>query len=422
MKVKIGEVSELLRGVSYKKNDAKESSSGADDILVLRGGNIQDGKIFRKPTDEVFVDKSLVNHKQFLKKGDVVIVGSTGSSNLIGKAAIVDEDYDSISFGAFLMLIRPREDINAKYFDYYFLSSEYRNAIRELSSGVNINNIRKEYIENLEIPLPPLPEQERIVAKLDTLFAHLEQTKKRLEQIPVLLKQFRQAVLTQAVTGKLTEEWRTGKELGEVILEIKTTSFRKFNQKTPSKWKVIAFGDFAQIKSNLANPNQYWSLPMIAPDNIEKETGKLINIPLVSEIQPKSGKHHYNERVILYSKIRPYLSKLTIADFEGLCSADMYPITCKMNLNYLYYYMLSQEFLRFATSAGERSVLPKINQKSLEIIPVPVPPKEEQTEIVRRVESLFAKADAIEARYKVLKELVDKLPQAILGKAFRGEV
>ena len=96
MKVKIGEVSDLIRGVSYKKNDAKESSGSEDDVLVLRGGNIQDGKIFRNPNDEVFVDKSLVSERQFLRKGDVVIVGSTGSSNLIGKAAIVDNDYSNM--------------------------------------------------------------------------------------------------------------------------------------------------------------------------------------------------------------------------------------------------------------------------------------------------------------------------------------
>jgi type I restriction enzyme S subunit len=93
-----------------------------------------------------------------------------------------------------------------------------------------------------------------------------------------------------------------------------------------------------------------------------------------------------------------------------------------MNLNYLYYYMLSQEFLKFATTAGERSVLPKINQKSMEVIPVPVPSSQEQTEIVRRVENLFAKADAIEEKYKQLKEKIENLPQAVLAKAFRGEI
>ena len=84
--------------------------------------------------------------------------------------------------------------------------------------------------------------------------------------------------------------------------------------------------------------------------------------------------------------------------------------------------MLSSEFLAFATTAGERIVLPKINQKSLNVIPVPIPPLEEQEEIVRRVQSLFEKLDTIEQRYQTLKIKLENLPQALLYKAFKGEL
>ena len=100
----------------------------------------------------------------------------------------------------------------------------------------------------------------------------------------------------------------------------------------------------------------------------------------------------------------------------------MYPIKTELKLEYLFYYMLSSQFLCYANTAGTRSVLPKINQKGLSKIPVLVPPKKEQTEIVKRVENLFAKADAIEAQYTKLKEKIDSLPQAILAKAFKGEL
>mgnify|MGYP006149981541 CR=1 FL=1 len=83
---------------------------------------------------------------------------------------------------------------------------------------------------------------------------------------------------------------------------------------------------------------------------------------------------------------------------------------------------VENEFLSFATTAGERSVLPKINQKGLNIIPIPVPSLKEQQEIVSRVESLLAKADAIEKQYEILKAKIDSLPQAILHKAFKGEL
>ncbi|MCB4234574.1 restriction endonuclease subunit S [Kaistella anthropi] len=213
VETELGKVSEIIRGVSYNKNQAL-SFRNEDSAYILRGGNIQDGKIDFDTDDNVFVDKKLVNPIQFLKENDVVIVGSTGSKKLIGKAGVAIQDYDSVAFGAFLMLLRTKS-INKKFHAYFFQTKFYRNLISELAGGVNINNIRKEYLENMAFPLPPLPEQERIVAKLDLLFAQHEKMKTSLEKIPQLLKDFRQQILTQAVTGKLTEEWRKGKELGE---------------------------------------------------------------------------------------------------------------------------------------------------------------------------------------------------------------
>ena len=84
--------------------------------------------------------------------------------------------------------------------------------------------------------------------------------------------------------------------------------------------------------------------------------------------------------------------------------------------------MLSSEFLSFATTAGERIVLPKINQKSLNIIPIPVPSLKEQEEIAKRVQTLFDILDDVERRYNTLCEKLDKLPQALLCKAFKGEL
>ena len=272
------------------------------------------------------------------------------------------------------------------------------------------------------VPLPPLPEQQRMVAKLDTLFGHLDALKTRLDRIPQLLKEFRQKVLTQAVTGKLTEEWREGRELENEYDTDFMANMRDATIEIPELWYWLPFESIATIKSNLVDPNKYLEYPLIAPDNIQSETGLLINKPLVSDIMPISSKHIFEKGSIVYSKIRPYLSKLVIVDFDGLCSADMYPIISDLETRYLFYYMLSEHFLSYATTAGERTVLPKINQKGLNEIPVPVPPIEEQQEIVRRVESLFAKADQIEAGYQKLKAKIEQLPQALLAKAFRGEL
>ncbi len=213
-----------------------------------------------------------------------------------------------------------------------------------------------------------------------------------------------------------------GKELENEYESIKSEDFREINKDVPDEWIVLAFSSVASINSNLVNPDLYLELPYITPDCIEKESGQLIKEQLVEDIKPVSDKHLFEADSIIYSKIRPYLSKLIIADYQGLCSADMYPIKTELKLEYLFYYMLSEQFLGYATTAGTRSVLPKINQKGLSKIPILVPSKEEQTEIVKRVEYLFAKADTIETQYQSLKTKIDSLPQAILAKAFKGEL
>lgn len=315
----------------------------------------------------------------------------------------------------------PNEKYILKKFVAYGIGG-YLKVINENTSSTTVKHLSSKSIGEIPFPLPPLPEQHRIVAKLDMLFGHLDALKTRLDRIPQLLKAFRQSVLTQAVTGKLTEVWREVRELKNNYLPIDDEEMREPTFEIPLEWEWLSFSSVATIKSNLVDPNKYLDYPLIAPDNIQSETGRLINKPLVSDINPISSKHCFDKGVIVYSKIRPYLSKLIIADFKGLCSADMYPIISDLDIRYLFFYMLSEHFLSYANTAGERTVLPKINQKGMNIIPVPVPSLEEQQEIVRRVESLFAKVDRIEAQYQNLKAKIEQLPQALLSKAFRGEL
>ncbi len=140
----------------------------------------------------------------------------------------------------------------------------------------------------------------------------------------------------------------------------------------------------ADIASNLVDPFENLSEIHVAPNHIESSTGVVSGYQTIEEDGVTSAKHRFRKGQILYSKIRPYLAKVAIAEFDGLCSADMYPINCLIDTQYLYRWMLTSVFTDWASNAESRSVLPKINQKDLSIIPVPTPPKEEQIEIVRR--------------------------------------
>lgn len=388
-------------------------------LKLFAGGDVPKQNLSKEKTEQYDIpiygngikDNGLYGYTDIIKvKEPCITISARGT---IGYPILRNESFYPI---VRLIVLKPYDNINLRFLKYALQKTDFNN------SGTSIPQLTVPMVKKLFVNIPPLPEQERIVAKLDQLFGHLEALKARLDKIPQLLKDFRQAVLTQAVTGKLTEEWREGKGLTNDFLHISSSTHREFSVTIPDSWQIRAFQDIAEIKSNLVNPNDFHNYPLIAPDNIEKEIGRLIDKPLVSEIKPKSSKHYFKSNSIIYSKIRPYLSKLIIADFDGLCSADMYPITSHIKLEYLFYYMLSSEFISYASTAGERSVLPKINQKGLNIIPITIPSTLEQKEIVRQVDAFFSKADIIEAKYQTLKEKIEQLPQAILAKAFRGEL
>lgn len=209
---KLGEILEVIRGVSYQKGDAKDAPH--DGFLpVLRANNIQDGILVFD--DLVYVPENCVSNVQRLRIGDIVIAASSGSRSVVGKAAPLTKEWKG-SFGAFCYGLRPRDGINAEYLNYYLQSSEYRQLVSALSAGININNLRREHIDEMVLALPPLNEQRRIVAKLDALFERSRNIRDKLKKIVKLggstggqlglIDKFEQALLSKAFQGELVAQ------------------------------------------------------------------------------------------------------------------------------------------------------------------------------------------------------------------------
>ena len=204
---RLGNYISLLRGVSYKK-EAAHSEKLKNDCLIMRGGNIVEGSI-NLESDNIYVDKSLVSENQLIKKNDIIIVTSTGSTKVIGRAGVSKDNYTDVAFGAFLTLARPNDLANKSYINHYFQSSLYRGRIRQLASGVNINNIRTDYITETPISLPPtFAEQQRIVNRIETMFAKLDQAQEKAQTVLDSFEPRKAAILHKAFTGELTANWR----------------------------------------------------------------------------------------------------------------------------------------------------------------------------------------------------------------------
>lgn len=180
---KLGEIIIQIRGVSYNPQDLYDTLN-ENSIPLLRANNIQNGNIVL--ADIVYVSKAKVSEKQYLKRGDILICTSSGSKELVGKAAFIEKDMP-ITFGAFCKVIRPIREYQ-KYIGYFFQSPYYRRRISELSAGANINNIRNEHIENLEICLPKIEEQQYIAAVLDKVTDLIAQRRAQLDKLDLLVK------------------------------------------------------------------------------------------------------------------------------------------------------------------------------------------------------------------------------------------
>lgn len=180
--VRIGEISRQVRGVSYDK--AESSKSAANGLIpILRANNIADGEI--NLDDLVYVPSYRVKANQYLVAGDVLIAASSGSLDVVGKAAPIRYDL-SAGFGAFCKVLRPNDRVWPPYFAHYFQTPQYRKLISGLAAGANINNLKNEHLDNLEIPLPPLPEQQRIAAILDAADALRAKRRAALSKLDAL--------------------------------------------------------------------------------------------------------------------------------------------------------------------------------------------------------------------------------------------
>ncbi len=353
-------------------------------------------------------------------KGGDIIIAKIGS---IGKTGIYPVNMKQAIIPANLLKFTVSKQVCLKYVYHYITSPYLQSLIKKISKATAQPAFNLTQFRLLPIAIPPLPEQRAIVAKLETLLSDLDNAVASLKLAKEQIKTYRQSVLKAAFTGKLTEDWRKQHtDLTSYNLAKSDARMRELQTEYPSGWKIYGFKDVCTINSNLVNPADYLNYPHIAPDNIEKESGLLLGYKTIEEDKVFSPKHKFHKGQIVYSKIRPYLSKVVLVGFVGLCSADMYPLTSKINSKFLLYYMLSSTFVGMASTAGTRSVLPKINQRELSIIPVPVPSVEEQQEIVNGIETRFSVADKLNQTLDESLSKAEALKQSLLKQAFEGKL
>ena len=186
----------------------------------------------------------------------------------------------------------------------------------------------------------------------------------------------------------------------------------------PVHWKSVPFRRIAKVQCNLVHPFDNLEMLQISPDSIEKDSGKIIKIKTVAEANIDSDNHRFYKGQILYSKIRPLLNKVTIAPDDGLCSADMYPISTEEKTEFIKYYMLSKAFLSSVKNiVADRVKMPKINQDELKETRFVIPPLPEQEAIVTYLDTKVAKIDEYISIAEKKIAALEELKQTIIAEA-----
>lgn len=373
----------------------------------------------------------------------IPLVSSTGH----GHASLNNVHYQEGKFalGTILVALTNKDEnrLNIQFLHLYLSQLKDQILVPLMSGAANVAlSVKK--IQNVEIPLPPIERQREIVENFKSIVIEEDQLKSELTHQQTLLKKLRQQILQEAIEGKLTADWRVQNpdvEPARKLLEhitaekaqlVKDKKIKKQKPlppisegekpfELPEGWEWCRFQDVAEIASNLVDPYLYYDLPHIAPNHIQKNTGKILQYKSAREDEIISGKHLFDKGQLLYSKVRPQLNKVAFAPCKGLCSADMYPIESHVEPAYLQKLMLSGFFLGEVSKFDNRVKMPKINQNQLNSIMIPIAPTVEQQAIVTKVEKLLTFCDQLETQITQNQTHAERLMQAVLKEAFQSE-
>lgn len=336
--------------------------------------------------------------------GKVGITTKLSASNQQINAVVLDQGVDPTYIFHYCKTLKP------------WLESE--------SSATTISIVNKGIFSTAPVPLPPLTEQTRIAQKLDELLAQVDTLKARIDGIPALLKRFRQSVLAAAVSGRLTEEWRSA-NFSKGVQESSITGCSE-----DFAWPVVRLGevarDFSYGSSSKSQP--IGDIPVLRMGNIQG--GRLDWDDLVfSSDKEEIKKYSLQAGDVLFNRTNsPELVGKT-AIYKGeqpaIYAGYLIRVRCGETLapEFLNYCLNSPQGRDYCWQVKTDGVSQSnINAKKLADFRFCLPSVEEQKEIVRRVEQLFAFADQLEAKVASAKSRIDHLTQSILAKAFRGEL
>ena len=326
--------------------------------------------------------------KYKLQQGDILF-SHINSTVHVGKTAYIDDDYP-LYHGINLLLIRAADNIDPGYLELFlrglFWSGYWE---RICKKSVNQASVNQTDIKKTPFQYPPLEEQKQIVAKLDQCFEAIDKAK-----------------------ANATKNLENAKELFQSKLN------EIFSQKGEG-WVEKKLGDVCKYDKN---KNQSNNLPYIGLEHIESNSGRFIGS--LDSHQVKSSTFHFDSRHVLYGRLRPYLNKVLIPNFEGHCSTEIFPILVGNEIirEYLFYWLISDQTVKKIDATWTGARMPRANMNEVINFILPIPQVEEQKQIVKLLGNLREQTQSLESKYQQELNSLEELKKSILQKAFEGEL
>lgn len=382
--IKVGSIIKQIRGVSYKPSDVRVAGT-ENAVALLRANNIQEAGLNFE--DLVYIDRSKVKDEQYLRAGDILICSSSGSKNLVGKAAYVPENLP-VSFGAFCKVVRT-QTVDSCYLGQYFQSPRYRREISEVSAGANINNIRNEHIDELTIPAHLKSEQMEIVQILTCVDKQIECTNQQLTKLDELVKsRFVEMFGDNVPTVKL----------GDVCRMINGDRGKNYPSGDDFVEKGVPFVNAGHLQNRKVN---FCDMNYITEEKFD----------LLSQGKMQRGD-------ILYC-LRGSLGKHGLVDFErGAVASSLVILRCNQERilpKFLLYAIETPEIELQLKAANNGSSQPNLSAASVKAYDIKLPTVEQQIQFVAFVEQNDKSKLAVKQSLEKLETLKKSLMQQYFG-------
>ena len=391
----IGECAKLIRGVSYKKQDAIQSPKEGY-IPILRANNIVDNQLV---WDElIYVPREYVNNSQYVRAGDVIITMSSGSKTHVGKVALANKDY-SAAFGAFCGKL-VCEKINPKYLTFALQSRTFRQYIESASKGTNINNLKQSHILSYEIEVPQDCEQERIVSRIEELFSKLDASVAELQTAKEKLKVYRQAVLKEAFA-----EFQVKKPIREMTSIVTSGSRGWAKYYSSDGARFIRIGNLTRDSIRIDfNEMQYVALP----ENAEGTRTKLHTNDVLVSITADLGSIGLVPETIGDAYINQHIALVRFLNSE--------------QSEFMAWYLRSdwgqKDLLKNRRGAGKLG----LGLDDIRDTKVPVVSDKQAKIVISEISARLSVCDSIEQTIDTSLQQAEALRQSILKQAFEGRI